>query len=151
MQILRPQIEHLNIQSRVNIIIVPPNFIDQAWFKEGADCLEEACATVEDITGGQLKMMLSRGERHLARLDENGKPVGWGCFQIDQLPNLRVLHISALVSHNHGFQRFFEEMKTIARSMGCSEIRCSCKPAQARLFKRTNEFEEVFTTLRVKL
>lgn len=135
----------------MNLIIVPPNFVDQAWFKEGANCLAEACSSIDEITGDQLKMILSRGERTLVRLDEEGKTVGWGAFRVDQLPNLRVCHITELVSHNNDFQRFFEQFKELSRALGCSEVRCSCKPAQARLFKRTNDFEEVYTTLRVKI
>ena len=150
MQIMLRAIEPLNTALPLKLSIIQPQFIDFAW-RDGADCLAEACTTVDEITGDQLKLILARGERTLVRLDEDGKAVGWGCFQIDQLPNLRALHISVLVCHNAEFHRFFEEMKQIARTLGCSEIRCSCKPAQARLFKRTNNFESVYETLRVKL
>lgn len=135
-------------QLRLNLI--QAQFIDFAW-ADGASCLAEALVGFSEITGEQLKMILSRGERTLVRLDEGGKTAGWGCYRVDQLPNIRVLHITDLVSHNNDFHRFFEEMKVIARALGCSEIRCSCKPAQARLFKRTNQFQEVYTTLRVCL
>ena len=134
----------------MNLVVVEPRFVDFAW-RDGASCLAEACDTVDEITGDQLKLILSRGERTLVRLDDEGQAVGWGCFRVDQLPNLRALHITDLVSHNGGFERFFDEMKRVARSMGCSEVRCSCKPAQARLFQRTNGFEPVYETLRVKL
>ena len=134
----------------IKLNIIQSQFTDYAW-RDGANCLAEACNTVSDVTGSQLKMLLSMGERTLVRLDEDDKTVGWGCYRIDQLPNIRALHITDLVSHNSEFHRFFEEMKTIARVLGCSEVRCSCKPPQARLFKKTNGFEEVFTTLRVKL
>jgi hypothetical protein len=135
----------------MKLSIVPPAFIDLAWGKEGANCLAEALEGFSEITGDQLKMILSRGERTLVRLDEDDKIAGWGCYRVDQLPNLRALHITDLVSHNNEFHRFFEDMKVIAMALGCSEIRCSCKPAQAHLFKRTNGFEEVYMTLRVKL
>lgn len=134
----------------IKLSLVQPQFVDWAW-RDGASCLAEACATVDEITGDQLKMMLSRGERVLVRLDEDDKIVGWGCYRIDQLPNVRVCHITDLVSHNNDFHRFFEQFKELARSQGCSEVRCSCKPAQARLFKKTNNFEEVYSTLRVVL
>lgn len=133
---------------RLNLI--QPQFIDFAW-TDGASCLAEALVGINEITADQLKMLLSRGERTLVRLEENGKTAGWGCYRVDQLPNVRALHITDLVSHNNEFQRFFEEMKVIARALGCSEIRCSCKPAQARLFKRTNQFEEIYTTLRFEV
>ena len=133
----------------MNLIIIPPTHIDYAW-REGAHCLSEPCSTVDEITGDQLKMILSRGERTLVRLDDE-IPVGWGAFRIDALPNVRVLHITDLVCHNAHYERFFEKLTEIAKSLGCSEVRCSCKPAQARLFKRSNGFEEVYMTLRVKL
>ena len=134
----------------MNLVIVEPKFTDFAW-RDGANRLAEACATVDEITGDQLKLILSRGERTLVRLDHEGNTVGWGAFRVDQLPNVRVAHITDLVSHNNDFHLFFEQFKDIARALGCSEIRCSCKPAQARLFKRTNDFEEVYTTMRVRL
>ena len=134
----------------MKLSIVQPQFIDFAW-RDGASCLAEALEGFSEITGDQLKMILSRGERTLVRLDDDDKIAGWGVFKIDQLPNIRVLHITGLVSHNNLFQQFFDEIKVIARAFGASEIRCSCKPAQARLFKRTNDFEEVYTTLRVCL
>lgn len=132
------------------IEIVDPKFTDMAW-ADGADCLAEACDTVGDVTVSQLKMLISRGERILVRLSDETGIKGWGCCRIDQLPNVRVMHITELVCHNSHFERFFDEFCTEARKIGASEVRCSCKPAQARLFKRTNKFEEVFTTLRVKL
>ena len=132
------------------LVVVPPNFVDWAW-RDGASSLCEPCSTVEDITGDQLKLILSRGERTLVRMDKDDKTVGWGAFRVDQLPNLRVLHITDLVSHNGEFHTFFDEIKDIAKNLGCIEVRCSCKPVQARLFKQTNGFEEVFTTLRVRL
>lgn len=133
------------------LIIVPPDYACFAWETEGASCLGEVCELVEEITPSQLKMMLSRGERTLVKMEEDGKPIGWGAFRIDQLPNLRVLHITDLVAHNAGFERFFEEIKQIARRLGCSEIRNSCPPAQARLYRMKCGFESVYETLRIKL
>lgn len=134
----------------MQISVVQPQFVDYAW-RDGAACLSEACdASGGEITGDQLKLILARGERTLVRLDDEGA-VGWGVFRVDQLPNIRALHITDLVCHNAQYQRFFDQLKDIARAMGCSEVRCSCRPAQARLFKRTNGFEEVYTTLRVQI
>lgn len=126
--------------------IVQSQFVDFAW-KDGASCLAEVCELVEDITGSQLKMILSRGERILVRMDDEGKTVGWGCFRIDQLPNIRVLHITDLVAHNGGFERFFEEIKKVAKAAGCSRVRCSALPAQARLYRIKCGFKPVFETI----
>ena len=134
----------------MNLSIVDPRFVDKAW-KDGASCLAEACATVDEITGDQLKMILSRGERTLVALMDNGKPVGWGCWRVDPLPNVRVLHVTDLVCHNSKFESFFGELKNVAEYLGCSEIRCSCGPAQARLYRMKLGMEPVYTTLRVKV
>lgn len=130
--------------------IVEPKFVDFAW-RDGADCLGEVCKLVDEITADQLKMILSRGERTLVRLDDEGKTAGWGAFRVDQLPNLRVLHITDLVAHNGGFERFFEEIKQIAKVLGCSRVRCSTMPAQARLYRQKCGFTPVYETVEVKL
>lgn len=135
----------------MHLSIVDPRFVDKAW-RDGAACLSEACDTSGgEITGDQLKLILSRGERTLVALMEEGKPVGWGCWRVDQLPNVRVLHCTDLVAHNAHFERFFDELKNVAEMLGCSEIRCSCKPAQARLYRMKLGMEPVYTTLRITL
>lgn len=139
------------LNSNICLSIVAPQFIDKAW-KDGASCLVEACATSGgEIEGPQLKLILSRGERTLVALMENGKPVGWGCWRIDQLPNIRALHCTELVAHNGHFEAFFDELKKAAKYLGCSEIRCSCGPSQARLYRMKLGMEPVYTTLRVSL
>jgi len=132
------------------LAIIPASHIDYAW-RDGAYCLAEACKLVEEITGDQLKMMLSRGERTLVALRENDQSIGWGCFRIDQLPNMRVLYITDLVAHNAHFERFFDELKTLAQNYGCSRIRCAALPAQARLYKMKCGFSPVYETMEVKL
>lgn len=135
----------------MNISIVSPQFVDRAW-KDGASCLAEACATSGgEIEGAQLKMLLSRGERTLVALMEDDNVIGWGCWRVDQLPNVRALHCTDLVAHGAHFERFFDELKKVAEYLGCSEIRCSCKPAQARLYRMRLGMEPLYETLRVKL
>jgi len=133
----------------MNLIVVPPTHVDYAW-ADGAVCLSEACDTSGgEIEGPQLKMILSRGERTLVRMDDEGQAVGWGAFRVDQLPNMRVLHITDLVAHNGGFECFFDEIKKVARSLGCSRVRCCAKPAQARLYRMKAGFTPVYETLEV--
>lgn len=134
----------------MQLFVVPPQFTDKAW-KDGASCLAEACATVDEITGSQLKMMLSRGERTLVALREGDNIVGWGCYRIDQLPNLRVFYITDLVAHNGHFETFFAELKALAESNGCSSIRCAAQPAQARLYRMKCQFQPVYEILEVQL
>lgn len=129
--------------------VIQPQFVDRAW-RDGASCLAEACETSGgEITGDQLKLILARGERTLVALVEDDKPIGWGAWRVDQLPNVRVLHCTDLVAHGANFERFFDELKKAAEMLGCSEIRCCAKPAQARLYRMKLGMESVYETLRV--
>lgn len=133
------------------LIVVPSTHIDRAW-KEGACRLAEACATSGgEITGDQLKMMLSRGERILVRMDEGAEIVGWAVLGIEQLPNIRVLYVYELWAPGGHFQRFVDETKALAEAHGCSALRCAAKPAQARLYRRLAGFAPVYETLEVQL
>jgi hypothetical protein len=147
---------------------VDPRFVDSAW-REGAHKLSEACATSGgEITGDQLKLLLSRNERILLRMEEGivgevrplpdgsfsnyeTRTVGWGVVRIDQLPNVRVLHACEMYAPGIGFERFFGALKELAINAGCSEVRCSAAPAQARLYQMKCGFEPIYTTLRVSV
>lgn len=134
-----------------HLIIVPPQFVDRAW-KEGAAKLSEACdKSGGEITGDQLKMILSRGERQLIRIDLDGAPVGWGVTRIDQMPNVRALHITDLYAPGNHMRGTFDLLAQMAREAGCSEVRCCAAPAQARLYMRNQQWEPLYTTLRVTL
>lgn len=131
------------------LIPVPASHIDAAY-KRGAACLSEACDTSGgEIEGPQLKMLLSRGERSLLEMKIEDKTVGWGVVRVDQLPNMRVLFITDLVSHNGGFEQFFEAIKHLARDLGCSKVRCAAKEAQARLYRIKCGFTPVYEILEV--
>lgn len=134
----------------MQLLTVSPQFIDRAW-KDGASRLEEVCDLVEEITGSQLKLILSRGERTLVALRKDDKTVGWGCYRIDQLPNLRVFHITDLVARNAHFEDFFDQCKKMAEQMGCSRIRCAALPAQARLYRMKSGFKPIYEILEVSL
>jgi hypothetical protein len=135
----------------MKLIPVPANFIDKAW-AEGAHALSEACdQSGGEITVDQLKMLCARGERILLRMDDETGIVGWGVIRIDQLPNFRVLHACEMVAHGAHFERFFEELKAMAAGLGCSRVRCSAKPTQARLYRMKCGFAPVYETLEVLL
>jgi hypothetical protein len=135
----------------MKLILVPSTHIDQAW-SEGASRLADACAASGgEITADQLKLILSRGERTLVRMDVEDSPVGWGVIRVDQLPNLRVLHICEMSATGAQFEQFFTELKTLAKAFGCSRIRCAAKPAQARLYRMKCGFTPVYETLEVSL
>jgi hypothetical protein len=130
---------------------VPLEQIDRAW-RDGAACLHEACdVSGGEITGSQLKMLLSRGERTLIAMHDGEKIVGWAVIRVDQLPNLRTLFVTDLVAHNAQFERFFEALKTMAASLGCSTIRCAAGPAQARLYRMKLRFKPVYQILEVEV
>lgn len=128
---------------------VPAHHIDFAW-KEGASELAKACETSGgEIEGPQLKMILSRGERTLMRMESEGQTVGWGVVRVDQLPNIRVLFVTDLVAPNGHFETFFDDLKGVAKQLGCSVIRCAAKPAQERLYRMKCQFRPVYTILEV--
>jgi hypothetical protein len=69
--------------------------------------------------------------------------------RIDQLPNLRALFVTDLVAPGAHFERFFDELRALAKTYGCSRIRCAAKPAQARLYAMKCQFRPVYTILEV--
>lgn len=130
---------------------VPAHMIDAAW-EEGASCLSRACDFSHgDITGDQLKMILSRGERSLIRMETDGKTVGWGVVRVDQLPNVRVLFVTDMVAPHAHFESFLTDLKGMAKALGCSRVRCAAKPAQARLYRMKAGFTPVYETLEVRV
>ena len=130
---------------------VQPSHIDIAW-RDGASNLADACDTAGgEITGDQLKMILSRGERTLLQMWDGEKAVGWGVIRIEQLPNLRALYITGLYAPHGRFEQFFDQIKSIALSMGCSRVRCAAKPAQARLYRMRCNFQPVYEIVEVEV
>lgn len=136
----------------MKLIAVPSTHIDIAW-KEGASCLARACDTSGgEITGDQLKLILSRGERTLVRMDDaQGQCVGWGVVRVDQLPNLRVLFVTDLVAPHGHFEQFFQALRDMAMGAGCSAIRCAAKPAQERLYRMKVGFQPVYKILEIEV
>lgn len=135
----------------MKLIPVPHTHVDRAW-REGASCLARACDTSGgEITGDQLKLILSRGERTLLRMDADGQTVGWGVVRVDQLPNMRVLFVTDLVAPHGHFERFFAALTDLAVTHGCSRIRCAAKPAQARLYSTKCGFKPVYQIMEVEL
>lgn len=136
----------------IQLIPIPASHIDRAWWKDGAHKLSEACETSGgEVTGDQLKMMLSRGERVLIGMQRDGAFVGWGVVMTDMRPNFRVLHVCELYAPHAGFAEFFEELKKYADLTGHSRIRMSAGPAQARLYKSRLGAQSVYETLEVLL
>ena len=130
---------------------IPAQFVGQAW-KEGAHMLAKACdASGGEITGDQLKMLLMRGERSLLRIAKDGQCAGWATVRIDQLPNVRVLHITDLYAPGGHWQACFDLLADMARANGCTQMRCCAGAAQQRLYMRHLPWQPVYTTLKVDL
>lgn len=135
----------------MKIVFIQASHVDFAW-RDGASKLAEACKhSGNEITGDQLKMLFSRGERMLVRMDDDSKTVGWAGLRVDQLPNVRVMHVCDLYAPHGRFELFFEELKKLAFNTGCSKIRCAAKPAQARLYKMKLGFQSVYETLEIEV
>ncbi|MCP1651698.1 hypothetical protein [Pseudomonas nitroreducens] len=135
----------------MNLIPINATHIDFAW-QDGAHLLSEACdKSGGEITGDQLKMILSRGERILLRIDEDDSKVGWAVVRVDQLPNRRVLMVTDLYAPGGYFHRCMDEIRAMARSLGCPYLRCAAGPAEARLYQMKCGFEPVYQILEVKV
>ena len=128
----------------MQLVPIPARFTDAAW-ADGADSLGESC--VEECTPEQLKTLISRGERQLVRMDNEGKTVGWGAFCIQQLPNMSVLFVTNLTAHKAHFERFYGLLEGMAKDYGCSRIRFACKPLQERLFRAKLQATPVYQIL----
>lgn len=132
----------------IQLVPIPSTHIDRAWDKDGARVLARACdASGGEITADQLKMILSRGERVLIGMKRGDAFVGWGVVRVDQLPNFRVLHVCEMTAPHADFPTFYQELRGVAELWGCSRIRCSAKPAQARLFRSKLGMKPVYETL----
>ena len=133
------------------LIVVPATHIDRAW-SEGASSLALACATSGgEITADQLMMMLARGERTLLRMDCDNEIAGWSVVNVEQLPNMRVMFVYSLVAPHGHFEAFFDELKQMALTLGCSRVRCAAKPAQERLYRMRCGYKPVYQILEVEL
>ena len=53
--------------------------------------------------------------------------------------------------HEMSRDECWEQLKDFAKANGCTEVRCSAKEAQARLYRMRFGFEPVYTTLKVPL
>ena len=135
------------MQDKYTLTHIPHTHIDAAW-REGANCLAEACdISGGEITGDQLKMMLSRNERSLLKMQEGATIRGWAVIRIDQLPNMRVLFITDLVAHNSNCHKYLDAISDMGNALGCSRIRCSAGPAQERLYRAKCDFAAVYTIM----
>ena len=140
--------ETLSDGELMQIIPIHARHVDYAW-RDGAYLLGESC--VEECTVDQLKLLISRGERQLVRMDDEGKTVGWGVYIVLNMPNFNVLFITNMWARKAHFERFYGLLKQMAQDLGCSRIRCCAQPAQARLYAMKLDFKPVYTTLEAEV
>lgn len=113
-----------------------PAEIDRAW-RDGAHRLSEACKwAAREVTTDQMKMLLSRGERTLIGARDETGIKGWSAVQVQQLPNIRVLHIFAMAGTGICNMATLTLLKNYANSHGCTSLRMACRPAMVRLLAR---------------
>lgn len=135
----------------VELLTVPAHMVDRAW-RDGAHMLSASVATSGgEITADQLKLILSRGERTLIQMRRDGEVTGWGVICVDQMPNARILYVTSLYAPGAAFHEFFTALKQMAEAHGCSRIRCSAQPVQARLYQMKCGFKPVYQVLEVEV
>lgn len=133
----------------MQILRVAPSHVDRAW-RDGAHKLSEACKwALREITPDQLKLLLARGERTLYALEDGGKMVAWAAVQVQQLPNIRVLHVYSIYAPGSTGPEAFGLLADLARSEGCSEIRGACTEAVARLWERKLKAERLYSIMSI--
>jgi hypothetical protein len=133
----------------MELVVVPPQFVDRAW-KEGASNLAIACDRAKfEITGDQLKLILSRGERILVRLSDEGKAVGWAAVEVKQLPNIRALYVYSLYAPHHSLD-MYAQLQKVAVEAGCSVIQGAVDEANERLWQRVKA-QKVYSIYQIEV
>lgn len=131
------------------LTVIPPAFLDRAW-KEGASALGKACDRAkEEITGDQLKLILSRGERTLVRLAQGNEVAGWAVVEAQQLPNVRVMYVWSLYAPHHSLD-MHKHINRLAVESGCSVIRGAVDEANERLWARVNA-KKVYSVYQIEV
>jgi hypothetical protein len=131
----------------VNIFQVPIAFVDKAW-RDGAHQLSEAAEkSGGEITGEQLRLILTRGERILLGMGDETQVTAWAAVQIQQLPNLRACYIYCIWAPGSTSAKAFELLKKYAADNGCSCIRGACNDVISRLWQIKFKARKVYTVL----
>lgn len=138
-----------DIEQQALMFTVPPAFIDRAW-NDGAHNLSKACdRAAQEVTGDQLKMMLSRGERELVGVSIGGETVGWAVVQVQQLPNIRVMYVYSLYAPHHSLD-VYKLMNQKAIENGCSVIRGAVDEFNERLWQRVKA-QKVYSVYQIEV
>lgn len=135
----------------MNIFQVPVQFVDKAW-RDGAHKLTEAAEkSGGEITGDQLRLILTRGERILLGLGDETGVSGWAAVSIQQLPNLRALYVYAIYAPGSTGPEAFSHLSRYALDNGCSCIRGACGEAVGRIWVRKFKAKPVYTIYHIEV
>lgn len=138
-----------------SLFVVPASHIGQAW-RDGAHNLAEACdRAAGEVTGSQLRLMLSRGEKLLIGIRDAAAPAalpaGWLAVSIDQLPNLRALYVYAIYAPGATGPACIALLRQFAAEQGCEVLRGACGPAVQRLWERRFKARPIYTICEISL
>jgi hypothetical protein len=124
--------------------IVAPNNLYSVW----EDVKEYLNASINvsggDFTLDQLKLLLVRGEQTLlVSTDEKGVLNGAMTVEFSNLPNSRVMFITALGGNGIVNKDTFGQVENWARMQGATKVNAWAQEAQARLYKIKSNFNTV--------
>lgn len=135
----------------MNLFQVPVQFVDKAW-RDGAHKLTAAAEkSGGEITGDQLRLILTRGERILLGVGDETGVSGWAAVSIQQLPNLRALYVYSIFAPGSTGPEAFSLLNKYALDNGCSCIRGACDEAVGRLWTRRFDAKPVYTIYEIEV
>ena len=124
--------------------IVAPNNVYTVW--NDVESFLNASINISggDITIDQLKLILARGEQTLlVSTDDKGKLNGAMTVEFQNLPNNRVMFITALGGNGIVNNETFEQVENWARMQGATKVSAWAQESQARLYKIKANFNTV--------
>jgi hypothetical protein len=123
--------------------LVDPLYIYSIWDEVKHYFKDSVEASPDDINVEQYKLHIISGTYSLFVVVEDDKIIGAFIMYINNLPNYRVLHISAFGGKGVANKEVAAQVETYAKSQGVTKIKACAKDAQARLFKRAMGLEKV--------
>jgi len=123
------------------------------WWPHAHKFLKMGLETSEnEVTLEQLYELINSGHTQLIMyFNDDLEVAGAMTCNFISLPNMRVLHVSALSGYRVIDQRsLWNEFKNECVKHGVHSIRAACKPAQARLWRRFG-FNTIYQQIEVKL
>jgi hypothetical protein len=135
----------------MELFVCQPHEIDRAW-RDGADMLGDAIKHAQgEVTLDQLKMLLSRNERTLIGLRDETGVKGWAAVGVQQLPNIRVMHVYAMAGKGICTVDGFDLLKQYAVANGCSSVRGAVRAAVMRMMQQRFGATPLYQTFEVSL